>query len=197
MVSITKDGENFCSGTLISTKFILTAGHCFDRYDPDLFTVVLGSDNLAFQDSYTIERFIDKVFVHPGYEKCCHYFDAAIAKLDIEVPPDMNNPAIIPICLPTQPSSNPDNRAGQLVTLTGYGRTRSNSENQKLRFATLLIYSQRWCNHKYQQLPREFRSLPREFQSDILCAGYIVSIFLIIFILVSNGFLIVEWRRFV
>ena len=78
MVSLTKDGKNVCSGTLISSKFILTAGHCFDRYDPDLFTVVLGNDNLAFQDSYTIERFIDKVYVHPGYEKCCHYFDAAL-----------------------------------------------------------------------------------------------------------------------
>ena len=83
MVSLTKDGKNVCSGTLISSKFILTAGHCFD-----LFTVELGNDNLAFQDSYTIERFIDKVYVHPGYEKCCHYFDAAIAQLDTEVPFD-------------------------------------------------------------------------------------------------------------
>ena len=88
MVSITKDGKNHCSATLISTKHILTAGHCFDRFHHDLFTVVLGTDNLASQDFYTIERFIDKVFVHPGYEKCCHYFDAAIAQLDTEVPFD-------------------------------------------------------------------------------------------------------------
>ena len=104
MVSITKDGENFCSGTLISTKHILTAGHCFDRYHPDDFTVVLGSDNLKNQDYYRIERFIEKVFVHPGYEVCCHYFDIAIAELDIEVPYDKNNPGITPICLPTEAS---------------------------------------------------------------------------------------------
>ena len=171
MVSITKDGENYCSATLISTKHILTAGHCFDRFHPDQFTVVLGADNIASHDLYTIERFIEQVFVHPGYEKCCHYFDAAIALLDIEVPFVKSNPAIIPICLPSQPSRNQNNRAGQLVTLAGYGETYTNIHNQILRFATLKIYSQRWCNHQYQQ----FSELPRQFTSDILCAGYIVS----------------------
>ena len=171
MVSITKDGENYCSATLISTKHILTAGHCFDRFHPDQFTVVLGADNIASHDLYTIERFIEQVFVHPGYEKCCHYFDAAIALLDIEVPFVKSNPAIIPICLPSQPSRNQNNRAGQLVTLAGYGETYTDIHNQILRFATLKIYSQRWCNHQYQQ----FSELPRQFTSDILCAGYIVS----------------------
>ena len=171
MVSITKDGENYCSATLISTKHILTAGHCFDRFHPDQFTVVLGADNIASHDLYTIERFIEQVFVHPGYEKCCHYFDAAIALLDIEVPFVKSNPAIIPICLPNQPSRNQNNRAGQLVTLAGYGETYTDIHNQILRFATLKIYSQRWCNHQYQQ----FSELPRQFTSDILCAGYIVS----------------------
>ena len=58
-----------------------------------------------------------------------------------------------------------------MVTLAGYGATRTDIDNTVLRFATLKIYSQRWCNHKYQQ----FDELPRQFTSDVLCAGYIVS----------------------
>ena len=172
MVSITKDGRNHCSATLISSSYILTAAHCFDHVDVDSLSVVLGSDDLETQGYHAIERSIDTYFVHPKYETCCHYYDVAIVQLYPRVPYDKDNPGITPICLPTEASSNPDNRAGILVTLTGYGRTDSDRNNQKLSFTALQIHSQRWCNHHYQE--ETYGSLPRQFESNIICAGYIV-----------------------
>merc|ERR1712062_576574 len=97
------------------------------------------------------------------------------AVMDIKVPYDESNPAITPICLPEKPSVNVDNRAGQSVTLTGYGSTGdydNDSINSKLRFASLTIHSQEWCNYTYRG---GFGGLPHLFQSDILCAGFVVT----------------------
>ena len=75
---------------------------------------------------------------------------------------------------PEVASNNVNSRVGRLVTLTGYGATTDNKNNQQLRFATLQIHSQSWCNRKYRV--GRINSLPDLFTSDVFCAGYIVSL---------------------
>ena len=181
IASFDSDGEirNRCSGTLISKDFVLTAAHCLDNVKLEALGLVFGTDDLADSNSfYRVERDIGQTFVHPNYDKRFHYFDVALIKSSS--PLDFNA-GIYPVCLPERASNEVDNRRGNAVTLTGFGaESKESRENQKLRFAQLTVYSQAFCNGRYSSVGREFEdiireSLPQKFQSNILCAGYEVS----------------------
>ena len=50
---------------------------------------------------------------------------------------------------------------------------RSSSNNQQLRFGTLQIHSQSWCDYQYNGT--RYGSIPYGFKPDLLCAGYVIS----------------------
>ncbi len=64
--------EQYCAGTIIERKWILTAGHCFVLSEADIlplsnYTYHVGDHRLNFTDphEYTIKT--SKIFVHPQY----------------------------------------------------------------------------------------------------------------------------------
>jgi len=137
--------EYKCGGSVINGRYILTAAHClytgffdfpqFEYQEP--VEIVLGDhtirsdpdcDSSGSNCLTAIRRQPEKVIVHPKYDK--RYiqdgYDIALIRLNELIPHESltgDGPAT-PVCLPwkeTDPGH--DLREGQLMTVTGWGRT--------------------------------------------------------------------------
>ncbi|EDS44979.1 serine protease [Culex quinquefasciatus] len=92
--------QYLCGGSLVSDRFVLTAGHCIISQEHGPATVVrLGelaldsSNDEAFPEDFAVAELIP----HPEYKQSSQYNDIALIKLDRRV---IFSPYIRPICLP-------------------------------------------------------------------------------------------------
>ena len=111
-----------CSGTLVASKYIISAAHCFKHLPKEAFEVILGTDNLSQSPNnfqiYQKKFNIHKLYKHPSYEGKYHN-DVAIIELENDV---TFSDGIFPICLPERETPT-NERAKFSVTLAGFGST--------------------------------------------------------------------------
>ena len=97
--------------------------------------------NETHDNEHASEMEISRVEFHPSYEGKA-YFDVAIifTKEMIDF-----NPKVQPICLPDKPVEYPDNREGDLVTITGWGlqKKRIRRTDWSLWEAQVSVFSQK------------------------------------------------------
>jgi len=133
-----------CGASVISPRFLLTAGHCTSRPGQ---VVIFGAHNLTKRDSdepTRTRRNIKRWIPHPQYGVRFLENDIAIIELD---QPLNYTAAIQPIGLPSHTNAK-SNLTGTQVTLTGWGRPRqsSNAGSPVLRQATTPVISNYECH---------------------------------------------------
>ncbi|XP_011197759.2 serine protease grass [Bactrocera dorsalis] len=163
-------GRQFlCGGTLITSRFVLTAAHC--KTD-QLISVRLGEHDLSTDvdcisssirlclpppEDYQIEE----IFEHPQYMNPRFTHDVALLKLKREVKTEVH---IRPICLPISQVVYDNSDAIQYFDIAGWGRTENSHNTNVLQHAQIPHQPREVCQ-------RIFAKAGVNITQDHICAG--------------------------
>ncbi|XP_012272269.1 proclotting enzyme [Orussus abietinus] len=156
-------GRQFCGGSLIDDRHILSAAHCvahMNSWDVARLTVRLGDYNIKISNEVRhIERRVKRVVRHRGFDSRTLYNDVAILTLDQPVP---FTEQIRPICLPTGSQLY----QGKTATVIGWGSLReSGPQPAILQEVSIPVWSNNECKAKYGA------AAPGGIVDSFLCAG--------------------------
>ena len=141
--------DQFCGGTLLCDRFVLTAAHCVEYEAPDNIVVILGDHNKENEnDPYEITNDVKKIILHPKYvpetSNDNSYNDIALLQLS---KPVRNKKGIRSACLPKYEPIDP--RYPDML-ITGWGRVRpSGPYSEVLLKAKVDLIPRNKCKEMY------------------------------------------------
>lgn len=161
-VSLHVKGMHACGASVLSKRWLVTAGHCVQDSGPnkysraDQWQALLGLHVQGQTNEWTVRRKIRRIIAHPDYNPLTYNNDIALLELDSDVTLNQN---IWPICLP---SPSHDFPAGQEAWITGWGATREGGMAATvLQKAEVRIINSTVCN----------KLMNNEITEFMVCAG--------------------------
>lgn len=111
MAVIQVDGNLRCGGTVIASRYVLTAAHCLDGVDPATFVVRVGSLDRRGGTAVSVRRGVQ----HPRYRTSGGLYDAAVLELSRPVP------EVVPRITLATAASDVLEKPGTPVVVAGWG----------------------------------------------------------------------------
>ncbi|XDV22391.1 hypothetical protein PO909_027293 [Leuciscus waleckii] len=142
MVSIQTNGEHICGGFLISNEFVLTAAHCWDRFET--LTVVVGAHDLKNIESS--DRFGVKSYIpHPNFGN--NRNDIMLLMLQEKVGANNDVKWI------SLPMKGEDLGTNSLCSVAGWGRIETKGpKSDRLMEANVYLMNNTVCGYRWGEL---------------------------------------------
>ncbi|XP_037287971.1 transmembrane protease serine 9 [Rhipicephalus microplus] len=140
-----------CGATLVDRLWLVSAAHCFRTWgEPSDWVVYVGKYNLFEEESTQQLRYVESIFIHPGYQMAVkpvlveNRKDHDIALIKLNAPVTLNG-QVQPICL----QELPDLADNTTCYVTGWGATREAEMSPVLKQAAVLVLPLDECASYY------------------------------------------------
>jgi trypsin len=149
---VTRQGTQFCGGTLVSAQKVITAAHCANDLTPGDVRVVIGREDKQSDDGQVVA--VKEVWVHPRYDDALSGADVAILTLSKRVS-----------ARPLRTAAEDDTELYEVdtqTTILGWGRTEEGgAPSRYLLRGTVRVMDDGDCA----------KALPKYDKDSMVCAG--------------------------